>query len=418
MLEVNDSLGDSKGNSHNSVHPQAEIPLSALKKDIEKSEESLSHSSNYKARPLCNLDKLIKTKNLLRERKSKSITFSKPIVLRDDIPIIFPNTINLIQGQAGVHKSRFGELFMSVILKKPNYENELLGFEAHIEKPYTGIYMDTERNLTEQFPYALQQIQINAGYNVDDEPHNFDYISLLEIERKERFATLKEYLSIVRNEHNNHLFIVLDVVTDCIEDFNRTDDSMQLTDMLNMAINTFNVTFLCIIHENPSANNKARGHLGTELMNKSSTVMQVGFEKNNDGSETNIIRLKFLKCRSTERPEPIYVVFDKEEKRLVLADDSEVSNVFENRKSKAHENDVIDHLEQMITFPIAKSELVKDLAEWLSSSERTVTDRLESIITAQKIIYKDGKPFSLDKSKEGKKIVYIIKPIEEHEPKE
>jgi hypothetical protein len=418
MEEANDFLGDSKENSHNSAYPQAEIPLSALKEDIGKSEESMSHSSNYKARPLSNLAKLFKTKELLRERKSKSITFSKPIVLREDIPIIFPNTINLIQGQAGVHKSRFGELLMSVILKKPNYENELLGFEAHIEKPYTGIYMDTERNLTEQFPYALQQIQINAGYNVGDEPHNFDYISLLEIERKERFATLREYLENVRIKHNNHFFIVLDVVTDCIEDFNRTDDSMQLTDMLNMAINTFNVTFLCIIHENPSANNKARGHLGTELMNKSSTVMQVGFEKNTDGSETSIIRLKFLKCRSTERPEPIYVVFDKEEKRLVLADDSEVSSVFENRKSKAHESDVVDHLEQMITFPIAKSDLVKDLAEWLSSSERTVTDRLESIIANQKVIYKEGKPFTLDKSKEGKKIIYIIKPIEEHESKE
>ena len=63
-------------------------------------------------------------------------------------------------------------------------------------------------------------------------------------------------------------------------------------------------------------------------MNKSSTVMQVGFEKNSDGSDSNIIRLKFLKCRSTERHEPIHVVFDKATKQLVEADSDSVGGLF------------------------------------------------------------------------------------------
>ena len=58
--------------------------------------------------------------------------------------------------------------------------------------------------------------------------------------------------------------MVVDVTTDCIRDFNRSDDSLELIDLMNEAINTYDVTFLYLIHENPGAS-KARGHLGTEL---------------------------------------------------------------------------------------------------------------------------------------------------------
>ena len=397
------------------IEPQANIPLTVLQEDTRELEKSLANTDFAKPPPLSNLAKILKTRERIKEKKGTEITFAKAIISRNGMPIIFPNTINLFQGQAGSHKSRFGELFLSVILKQHNCQNNLLGFEANIDTAYTGIYVDTERNLNEQLPYALQQIQMNAGYYRSDEPENFDFISLLEISREDRFETLKEYLEYVRLQHNNHYLIVLDVVSDCVEDFNRTDKSMQLTDMLNIAINSYNVTFICIIHENPSANNKARGHLGTELMNKSSTVMQVGFEKNSDGSDSPIIRLKFLKCRSTERPEPLYVIFDRDEKRLVLADDSEVQNVFENRKSKAPENDVIDHLEQMISFPMDKKTLVAELCQWLDASDRTVTDRLEAIIKTEKVIHKDSNPFLLFKDKEGKKIIFNLKPFESHE---
>ncbi len=94
----------------------------------------------------------------MRARKVGEITFAKAIISRKCVPILFPNTINLIQGQAGSYKSRFAELFMSVLLKLLSCENPLLGFESNQEIDYTGVFVDTERNLTEQLPYALQQI--------------------------------------------------------------------------------------------------------------------------------------------------------------------------------------------------------------------------------------------------------------------
>ena len=107
----------------------------------------------------------------------------------------------------------------AAFLKLHNCNNELLGFKRlNFDTTHTVVYVDTERNLSEQLPYALQSIQIKAGYDKADHPNNFEYISLLQINRKERFTTLNEYLNHIKKSTNNPLFIVLDVSTDCIED--------------------------------------------------------------------------------------------------------------------------------------------------------------------------------------------------------
>jgi hypothetical protein len=74
------------------------------------------------------------------------------------------------------------------------------------------------------------------GYAKEEHPANFDYISLLDIPRKERFSILTQYLHHVRQTFSNHLLLVLDVTTDCIRDFNRSDDSLELIDLMNEAI--------------------------------------------------------------------------------------------------------------------------------------------------------------------------------------
>jgi hypothetical protein len=51
-----------------------------------------------------------------------------------------------------------------------------------------------------------------------------------------------------------------------------------------------NIHISVVLHENPSkdgSNNKARGHLGTELTNKAETVIR--FEKNKDNKKQTII---------------------------------------------------------------------------------------------------------------------------------
>lgn len=362
-----------------------------------------------------NLKTVLATRERLREIKSGEIRFSEPVLKQGKNAVIFPHTINVIQGQAGVHKSRLAENICAAFLKLNGCQNELLGFtRVNLHATHTVVYVDTERNLTEQLPYALQSIQIKAGYKRADHPNNFEYISLLQISRKERFAVLNEYLNHIKKSTYNPLFIVLDVSTDCIEDFNKTDKSMELIDLMNMAINEHNVIFLCLIHENPKSD-KARGHFGTELMNKASTVMQVGFEKDANQNDTNIIRVKYLKCRSTARHTPFYIKYSNEAKGLVLADESEVSGVINNRKHKASNEDMVEFIEMYLGdgTTLTRVDLLNKLCKDFKASQRTIESRITEIMGSDIEIYNErGESCKLSKETREKTVYYKLIPDE------
>jgi hypothetical protein len=377
--------------------------ISAEVRELLNEAEGMKHSAN--------LNMVLKTSESLKALKSKDIKLTAPIMKQGDNAVIFPHTINVIQGQAGSHKSRLAENLCAAFMKTHNSQNTHLDYKrTSFDSNYTVVYVDSERNLSEQLPYALQSIQLMAGFEKEEHPYNFEYISLLQVPRKDRFSTLNEYLTYVRESTQRPLFIVLDVSTDCIEDFNRTDKSMELIDLMNVAINEFDVTFLCLIHENPNSD-KARGHFGTEIMNKSSTVMQVRFEKDAQQNDTNLIRVKYLKCRSTERFTPFYIKYCKDAKGLVLADANEIQNVSNARKSKAPIDDIIEFLELYLgdgeqTF---RTDLLDKLCKDFDCSQRTIEDRLKEIIKSQSEIFnKSGESCMLSKGAVDKTVFYSL----------
>jgi len=362
-----------------------------------------------------NLKTVLATREKLKEIKASEIRFSEPVLKQGENAVIFPHTINVIQGQAGVHKSRLAENICAAFLKLNGCQNELLGFSRlNFDATHTVVYVDTERNLSEQLPYALQSIQMKAGYKRSDHPSNFEFISLLQIKRTDRFSTLNECLNHFKKSTNDPLFIVLDVSTDCIEDFNKTDKSMELIDLMNMAINEHNVIFLCLIHENPKSD-KARGHFGTELMNKASTVMQVGFEKDANQNDTDIIRVKYLKCRSTARHTPFYIKYSNEAKGLILADANEVSGVINNRKHKASNEDMIEFIEMYLGDGtiLPRTELLDKLCKDFKAAQRTIESRITEIMSSDiEIFNEQGQSCKLSKETKQKTVYYKLIPYE------
>lgn len=352
-----------------------------------------------------NLDTILKSRDLIKDRKSKDVKFSQPVLKQGENAILFPNTINVIQGQAGVHKSRLAENICAAFLKKHDCHNELLAFKrTNFDANHLVLYVDTERNQQEQLPFSLQSIQVLAGYNKEDHPHNFDYISLLEISRKDRFEALNESLDFIIIDKSKPTFIVLDVSTDCIEDFNRIDSSMELIDHMNKSINKHNVIFLCLIHENPRSD-KARGHFGSELMNKASTVMQVGYEKDASNNDTELIRIKYLKCRSSARHQPFYAKYCNDVKGLVLATQEDISIASNARKIKGKIEDIAESIMLFMQEKgtiISKSELFTRFKKDFDIGERTLQDRVDSIIADEYPFYdEEGNLMLLTKDRIG-----------------
>lgn len=363
-----------------------------------------------------NLLTLLESSKNLRERISQTITFSKPIITQNGTPWIFPNTIAVIQGQTGTHKSRLVETIASAIIRKKESLKNPLGLNVNPFEEYSFIYIDTERNIQEQFPYSIQQIKLKAGYQIDEDVPNLDFTSLVEIPRDERVDTLEAYINHLRAISKSHLIIVLDVVTDCVLDFNRSEESMQFIQHLNKVINQNGVTFICIIHENPGFNTKARGHLGTELANKASTLIQIGFEKDGKKNDTDLVKLKFLKFRQGKRPENVFLTYDSQSKGLVLADAMLVKNVMDTKHLVADHELVADFIGRKIQeSPLEKATLIQMLMEEFQISNKTARNRIKSILnnSLYEAVNKDGKLCLFDDFKDGKQVFLKLAPMNE-----
>jgi energy-coupling factor transporter ATP-binding protein EcfA2 len=375
-----------------SILPQGTITSAALRADC-------SNVAPINA----NLQRLLDISEKLRSSKSQTIVFEKPLIYFGDNGVIFPNSINVVQGQNGSHKSRFAQLLSSLFLSKSG--NEIGGFCQKSNEKYTLAYVDTERNMTGQFPYALQMIQKQAGIPIEKDLENFVYTSFITTPREERINTLKAYILYLRATYNAPLFVVLDIATDFINDFNNSQQSMEFSDFLNEMINTNNMTFLCIIHENPNSFGKARGHLGTELINKASTVFQIYLEKTDNDTPSDIINVKYLKNRSTKRLPSIYFRCNEETQLLELADENDVKAKSKKTTRKADESEVISYLEQLTwQSAFSKNDLCNHLKAQFNVSDETLINRLKVIEQEKYTILNENSEtchlFSFTKGKE------------------
>jgi DNA-binding MarR family transcriptional regulator len=301
----------------------------------------------------------------------------------DIVPIISQGTINIVQGKTGTHKSRVVELFCSLfLLNRATCNTDFLEFVA-ANFPVAVVYIDTERGVTDEFPVAVQRIREKAGFEKTFEVDNFYPVSIAKCERTERVDAVKSWLEYVQSQTSLPLFVVLDVVTDCVASFNSDKESLKLYDDLRNFADDCNATFVIVIHENPFSD-KARGHTGTEGQNKASTIIQIGF--NSDNEESDLLKIRFLKTRNIGKPNPIYVQYSKEVHGLVLADADLVRQQTEEKK-KAFDVDLVkEHLESLLSEPKEVNAIYENLANEFKKQIQTVKYKVAEIIDEQYIL--------------------------------
>ena len=306
------------------------------------------------------------------------IVFSPALITRNEVPIILPGTINLIQGRQGSHKSRLAELICSIMICPEDCSVESsLDFQRVTDKKITVIYVDTERNQKEEFPSAIKSILENAGLSDQSECPNFHCTSIKNVDRKDRLEALKDFISDIRCS-SDPLFIILDVASDCIFNINDPVESMKLLDYVGAMCEDLGATFLLVIHENPGSD-KARGHVGTEAVNKSATVMHIGFENGANGELSKLIQLKFIKQRHSERLDPIPLVFSQETKSLELADSAFVKSMAEQRRKKVSSQEIVVKLIEYLKPQLDQKELLNALRKDFGCSLNTLKSRLDEI---------------------------------------
>lgn len=251
-------------------------------------------------------------------------------------------------------------------------------------------------HLNEEFPEAIQTIKTNAGYEKKANVNQLRFTSLKDIERIKRRKAIQEYIENIRQTNSLHVVIFIDVVTDCVSNFNDPAESMALYDYLGNLCERYNTTIFLVIHENPNSQ-KARGHAGTEAVNKSSTCIHIGFEKNKNGELSDLIWIKNFKNRSDAKFSPIAVQFLPETKSLSYADPTMIKSVTDQRRSKADINEVAQKLGMYLKTPLKQGPLMKLLSASFSCAENTLKARLTEIADSKiKILNENNEVCSLN----------------------
>lgn len=186
--------------------------------------------------------------------------YEKPDPVYNDgfTDVLTKGNISLIQGKAKSKKTFFIILLQHLILKANKNINNITVFD------------------TEQTYYHSQLITKRLMQMNDDYQKCF-LVNVRQLSKAERINFVIWYI-----ENYTPDLLIIDNIRDMIIDFNDLGMSDEvLTKLVNVAEKT-GTHISCVLHENKKDDN-ARGHLGSELVQKSETVIQLkGIE---DGAE-------------------------------------------------------------------------------------------------------------------------------------
>lgn len=337
-----------------------------------------------------------KRKNMLEieadlvEIASKKIVIVPPMVSYLGVPMIKKNTLNLVQGQYGSFKSRFSSFLISMVIGKTQVDT--LGFKKELDDDFLCVLIDTERNTSEELPFAIQNIANHTGLSL---PQNdsFRVSSLKLITRNKRLEKLKSYLFSIRKSTQKHIFLTIDVATDIILDFNSVEETMQLLDFLGMLVENQDITIVLVIHENPGTV-KARGHLGSEAWNKASNVFKIGVLKNKNESDKTYIGVDFLKNRSAKKMPRLVLKFDEKNQDFEIASTNDILELEKENKLKVNESDLLQIISELFKEPqqkLTQKVLLEFLMDHFNASKGTIITRLKSIVdSGSELVDLDG----------------------------
>jgi len=175
---------------------------------------------------------------------------------------------SLVKGKAKSKKSFFINMAIAAAVGIGLLQNKLRG---PLKDGFNQVlYFDTEQSKY-HVQKAVKRIctQIDVGV-----PSNLNTYGLRKSSPSERLK-LVEYA--IENTPNLG-FIVIDGIRDLITSINDETEASNIASKLLKWTEEFNIHIVVVLHENPGSD-KARGHIGTELMNKAETVIALQVDK-------------------------------------------------------------------------------------------------------------------------------------------
>ncbi|WP_407475408.1 hypothetical protein [Elizabethkingia anophelis] len=190
------------------------------------------------------------------------------------VDIFTEGNISMIQGQAKSRKSTFIRSISQAIL---NGENSKLISNYRRNKM---AIIDTEQSNYDSYR-SVRMIKELTHTSID-------YYNVAEIDKEKRKYLVEEHL----RSNPDCGFIILDNIVHFLSNFNDPVESAELLQWLIKIKVSYNVHICVVLHENSSVGggNKARGHLGTNLVQMCETVISI--QKDTNDKTRSIITAK------------------------------------------------------------------------------------------------------------------------------
>ena len=190
---------------------------------------------------------------------------------------------SLVKGKAKSKKSFFINMVVATAVGKGVLQNKL---RSPLKEGFSHtLYFDTEQSRY-HIIQAVKRISTQIGVNV---PPNLTTYGL----RKESPAERLRLIEYAIANTSDLGFVVVDGIRDLITSINDEAESSNMVSKLLEWTEVYNIHIIVVLHENPGSD-KARGHIGTELMNKAETVIALEI----DSFNTNISFVKAGFCRN------------------------------------------------------------------------------------------------------------------------
>jgi len=207
----------------------------------------------------------------------------------DDTSVFYLGDISTTIGKAKGRKTFASGLFLAALAGNCTIQNRIKA-ELPVNKR-TVLLFDTEQGSYHAQKSAKRVLKL---LNVETLP-NFKAYGLRKYSPAERLNIIE---FAVYNTPNLG-FICIDGIRDLITSINDEEQATMITSKLMKWSEELNIHINCILHMNKGDSN-ARGHVGTELMNKSLTVLGVSKNERQEDYST----IEAIACRDKE-PEPI-----------------------------------------------------------------------------------------------------------------
>ena len=234
---------------------------------------------------------------------------------------------SLVIGKAKSKKTFCVSMFMASMAKNGLIQDRFKGNLP--ENKNRVIFFDTE-----QSEYHVQKVFHRVQRLIGESSKNFDAYCLRKYMTDERLKIIK---TVIYNTPDLG-FVVIDGIRDLVTSINDEEQATQIASCLMKWTTERDIHIMTVLHQNKGDLN-ARGHLGTEMVNKGQTVLSVSVDPNNK----SISIVEAERCRERD-PETFAFFVDENGLPEVITDWKPSPPQTGGRRPKASPDSITDKI--------------------------------------------------------------------------